>query len=130
LYVHEQGPCSSACNRATDNDSSISRLHCHLQGFYARPEKGADGALNLMSWEAGIPGKANVSSAGVLKKLRIVIADYLSSLATDQMGRRSVQVEAHISRRISQQATKMWVYRALSFKQRFLPLNLSVSSHR
>ena len=31
-----------------------------LQGFYARPEKEADGSLNLLVWEVGIPGKANV----------------------------------------------------------------------
>lgn len=32
-----------------------------VQGFYARPEKAADGSLNLLSWDAGIPGKAGVS---------------------------------------------------------------------
>lgn len=30
------------------------------QGFFARPEKDADGSLNLLVWEIGIPGKANV----------------------------------------------------------------------
>ena len=32
-----------------------------MQGFYARPAKAADGSLDLMNWEVGIPGKANVS---------------------------------------------------------------------
>jgi len=32
----------------------------NAQGFYARPEKEADGSLNLLVWEVGIPGKANV----------------------------------------------------------------------
>lgn len=33
-----------------------------VQGFYARPAKAADGSLDLMNWEVGIPGKPNVSS--------------------------------------------------------------------
>lgn len=32
-----------------------------LKGFYARPMKGADGTLDLLVWEAGIPGKKDVS---------------------------------------------------------------------
>ena len=32
-----------------------------LQGFYAKPAKAADGTLNLMEWDVGIPGKQNVS---------------------------------------------------------------------
>jgi hypothetical protein len=32
------------------------------QGFYARPAKAADGSLDLMKWEVGIPGKPNVGS--------------------------------------------------------------------
>ena len=34
--------------------------YANAQGFYARPEKEADGSLNLLVWEVGIPGKANV----------------------------------------------------------------------
>ena len=30
------------------------------QGFFAKPNKNADGTLNLMVWEVGIPGKAGV----------------------------------------------------------------------
>ena len=33
----------------------------NVQNFYARPIKAADGTLNLMVWEAGIPGKPGVS---------------------------------------------------------------------
>ncbi len=29
--------------------------------FWLRPIKLADGSINMMKWEAGIPGKANVS---------------------------------------------------------------------
>lgn len=31
----------------------------HPFGFYAKPIKGADGALDLQNWVAGIPGKEN-----------------------------------------------------------------------
>lgn len=31
-----------------------------IQGFYAKPVKAADGTMNLMEWEVGIPGKAGV----------------------------------------------------------------------
>lgn len=34
---------------------------CLAQGFVARPTKAADGTLNLMNWECGIPGKKGVS---------------------------------------------------------------------
>jgi hypothetical protein len=33
---------------------------CNFQGFVARPTKAADGTLNLMNWECGIPGKKGV----------------------------------------------------------------------
>ena len=32
----------------------------HPTGFYARPEKKEDGALNIMRWETGIPGKDGI----------------------------------------------------------------------
>ena len=30
------------------------------QGFYAKPQKSADGTLNMMIWEVGVPGKPQV----------------------------------------------------------------------
>ena len=40
---------------------------CFLfQGFVARPTKSADGTLNLMNWECGIPGKKGVSKIKTL----------------------------------------------------------------
>jgi hypothetical protein len=33
---------------------------CMLCRFFARPMKSADGTMNLMKWECGIPGKAGV----------------------------------------------------------------------
>lgn len=37
----------------------------HPHGFYARPVSGADGSLNLMTWECGIPGKVRGPCVGV-----------------------------------------------------------------
>lgn len=36
----------------------------HPFGFWAKPKKGADGALNLMEWSVGIPGKVNTDWEG------------------------------------------------------------------
>ena len=43
----------------------------HPFGFYARPEKDAEGALNLLVWEAGIPGKPNTPWEGGTYKLKM-----------------------------------------------------------
>lgn len=54
--------------------SQCALLRCILvtkKGFFARPEKGADGTLDLMTWEAGIPGKKDTKWAGGLYKLRM-----------------------------------------------------------
>jgi ubiquitin-conjugating enzyme E2 I len=32
----------------------------HPFGFHAKPMKNADGSVNLMKWECGIPGKEKV----------------------------------------------------------------------
>lgn len=34
------------------------------KGFYAKPTKAADGSMNLLEWEVGIPGKAGVRVPG------------------------------------------------------------------
>jgi len=36
----------------------------HPFGFYAKPQKGKDGNLNLLEWTLGIPGKENTIWAG------------------------------------------------------------------
>ncbi|EDP45052.1 hypothetical protein MGL_0041 [Malassezia globosa CBS 7966] len=43
----------------------------HPFGFYARPEKEADGSLNLLVWEVGIPGKSNTPWEGGVYKLKM-----------------------------------------------------------
>ncbi|KAL9937413.1 hypothetical protein V8E36_003822 [Tilletia maclaganii] len=47
----------------------------HPFGFYARPEKAADGSLNLLSWDAGIPGKTGTPWEGGLYKLKLVFPE-------------------------------------------------------
>ena len=56
--------------------SSIRILHIlygyvsNFQGFYAKPTKANDGTLDLMKWEAGIPGKTGTPwEQGVYKLL-------------------------------------------------------------
>lgn len=41
----------------------------HPFGFFAKPETAADGSLNLMVWQCGIPGKAGTAWEGGLFKL-------------------------------------------------------------
>ncbi|KAJ3517407.1 hypothetical protein NLJ89_g524 [Agrocybe chaxingu] len=41
----------------------------HPFGFYAKPAKAADGSMNLMEWEVGIPGRAKTIWEGGLYKL-------------------------------------------------------------
>jgi len=43
----------------------------HPYGFYARPTKNADGSLNMMLWDVGIPGKEGTIWAGGLYKLEV-----------------------------------------------------------
>jgi ubiquitin-conjugating enzyme E2 I len=40
-------------------------------GFYAKPVKGADGSLNLLEWEAGIPGREGTAWAGGVYRLKL-----------------------------------------------------------
>ncbi len=47
----------------------------HPFGFYARPTKMDDGTLNLMLWNAGIPGKQNTPWEGGLYKVQIIFPD-------------------------------------------------------
>ncbi|KAG6839214.1 hypothetical protein C0991_004838 [Blastosporella zonata] len=49
--------------------------HWLLQGFYAKPSKSADGSMNLMEWEVGIPGKANTPWEGGLFKLSMTFPE-------------------------------------------------------
>lgn len=106
--------CASA---RLSSPPSLSSSH---KGFYAKPEKEADGTLNLMTWEAGIPGKANVRG-GHDHGLCVVRApprpqahhstysSILPPASIDELARRPVQAAINLSRRLPKQAPKMCV---------------------
>jgi ubiquitin-conjugating enzyme E2 I len=43
----------------------------HPYGFFAKPAKLADGSMNLMEWQVGIPGKAGTPWENGLYKLTL-----------------------------------------------------------
>ncbi|TIA73092.1 hypothetical protein E3P91_01704 [Wallemia ichthyophaga] len=47
----------------------------HPFGFWAKPMKGADGTLNLLVWEAGIPGKAGSAWEHGVYKLNVAFPE-------------------------------------------------------
>ena len=47
----------------------------HPFGFYARPVSSADGSMNLMIWETGIPGKEGSDWEGGLYKVRMEFSE-------------------------------------------------------
>ncbi|ORY33441.1 ubiquitin-conjugating enzyme/RWD-like protein [Naematelia encephala] len=47
----------------------------HPFGFYAKPIKSADGTLNMMQWEVGIPGKEATNWAGGIYKVNMAFPD-------------------------------------------------------
>ena len=47
----------------------------HPFGYIARPMKNADGTMNLMLWEYGIPGKKGTPWEGGLYKGQIIFKD-------------------------------------------------------
>ncbi|KAL4067706.1 ubiquitin-conjugating enzyme/RWD-like protein [Scleroderma citrinum] len=47
----------------------------HPFGFYAKPVKAADGSMNLMEWEVGIPGKTGTAWDGGLYKLTMTFPE-------------------------------------------------------
>lgn len=78
------------------------------QGFYARPAKAKDGSgLDLLNWEVGIPGKPNVCLAAHIVKATLLTA--FVSTNTDAMGRRIVQVENVLSRRVPIKAAQVQI---------------------
>lgn len=51
----------------------------HPFGFYARPQKNAQGVLDLKVWECGIPGKEKTIWEGGLFKLLVTFPDGMRS---------------------------------------------------
>lgn len=87
-----------------------------MQGFYAKPAKAADGSMNLMEWEVGIPGKPNVwyfhrssscSTCCGRKNSRVFLATdaflflimNLTNLWSDAVGWWAVQTDNELSGR-------------------------------
>jgi len=56
----------------------------HPFGFYARPQKNAQGVLDLKSWECGIPGKEKTIWEGGLFKLVVTFPDGMRRPAKPQ----------------------------------------------
>lgn len=64
------------------------RLFCSKQwrrdhpfGFFAKPQRNAQGVLDLKNWECGIPGKEKTLWEGGLFKLNVIFPDGKVSLA-------------------------------------------------
>lgn len=47
----------------------------HPFGFFAKPVKAADGSLDLLSWSAGVPGKAGTPWEGGTYKLTLTFTE-------------------------------------------------------
>jgi ubiquitin-conjugating enzyme E2 I len=47
----------------------------HPFGFYAKPQRNAQGVLDLKNWECGIPGKDKTLWEGGLFKLSVIFPD-------------------------------------------------------
>jgi Ubiquitin-conjugating enzyme len=50
-------------------------MTANSQGFYAKPAKASDGSLDLMKWEAGIPGKAGTAWENGLFKISLLFPE-------------------------------------------------------
>jgi ubiquitin-protein ligase len=51
----------------------------HPFGFYAKPNRNAQGVLDMKSWECGIPGKSTTLWEGGLFKLQLIFPEGMLS---------------------------------------------------
>jgi hypothetical protein len=56
----EEGPPLRAFIHFPPSASPLISSKRHAQGFWARPQKNADGSQNVKIWDVGIPGRENV----------------------------------------------------------------------
>jgi ubiquitin-conjugating enzyme E2 I len=56
----------------------------HPFGFYAKPQRNAQGVLDLKIWECGIPGKEKTLWEGGLFKLSVIFPDGESQSASSR----------------------------------------------
>ena len=80
--------------RVVSHKTSFSEAHID-QGFYAKPTKAADGSMNLLEWEVGIPGKAGVR---IDTYATTPWRGFLSAWIPDSMGRWCLQASDDLSR--------------------------------
>lgn len=57
MYTYMGGGPSSCVSLTPSLSSTQAWRKDHPHGFVAKPSKGADGTMNVMSWDCGIPGK-------------------------------------------------------------------------
>ena len=93
----------------------------HPPGFYARPERKADGSTDILSWTAGIPGKAGVRHSEARLHCLPMQRRALTPLSTDALGGRRLQAFHAVSTRLPVQATKVYVCRRGLRRQSFRP---------
>lgn len=74
----------------------------HPFGFYAKPQRNAQGLLDLKTWECGIPGKEKTLWEGGLFKLSVIFPDG-KNLAKPQE-----RDEANISQNIRRNRPSVW----------------------
>jgi ubiquitin-conjugating enzyme E2 I len=79
-YVNNR-PAPTCSRRARDSLADLSSYFRkqwrkdHPFGFYARPQKNAQGVLDLKIWECGIPGKEKTIWEGGLFKMVVTFPD-------------------------------------------------------
>lgn len=71
--MHE--PCYNSASLIPESPSRKQWRKDHPFGFYARPQKNAQGVLDLKVWECGIPGKEKTIWEGGLFKLVVTFPD-------------------------------------------------------
>ena len=96
--------------------TAIISLTTTSQGFWAKPTKAADGSLNLLNWEVGIPGKSGVSravcTAFLLNSCRArgSTAYTNSTCSSQKVGAAALKTQRLIPLRLPIQATKVQVH--------------------
>lgn len=107
----------------------------HLQGFFAKPATNADGSMNIMFWNTGIPGKKGVRTLLMLLPVPLVhpqrmqtnfscaISCFFDEHWPDPLGKRHFSCDHGILRRLPHQSSHLYASFACSCLQStFYPL--------
>lgn len=73
LYPNSQGEMALCQNRLQEERKQWRRDHPF--GFFAKPQRNAQGVLDLKVWECGIPGKDKTLWEGGLFKMSVIFPD-------------------------------------------------------